>query len=109
MEPLTLGALAALVVKVTSVLKALGKDTNLVVTQAATWAVSVAVFFLAASADVTAGLVLYDGVAPLGELDGPSVVLAGLAFGSLGSFGYDVRKSIDANDSAREPKLLRRP
>ena len=107
MDVITLASLAALVVKVTTVIKAAGKDWNVVATQAVTWAVAVAVLFLAAAADLTAGLVIYDGAPALGELDGASLFLASLAFGSLGSVAYDTRKALDSTDSAAEPRLLK--
>lgn len=106
MEPLTLTALAALVVKITSVLKAAGKDWNYVVTQAVTWVVGILVLVLAANADLTENLVLFDGAQRLGVLNGASLVLAGLAFSSLGSFAYDVKKAVDVSDSAAEQRLL---
>lgn len=104
MEPFTLAALAALVVKIVSVVKSLGKDRNAVVTQALTWAVGVAVAFLAAHADLTSALVVADR--QLGSLDAGSLVLVGLSLSSLGSFAYDVKKSVDGTDSAAEPRLL---
>lgn len=106
MEPITLVSLAALVVKVVSAIKMAGKDWNALVTQALTWAVGVAVLALAANADLTAGIVVYDGAPPLGDLDFGSVVLAGLALASLGSFAYDYKKARDNTDSAAEPRLL---
>lgn len=106
MEPLTLASLAALVVKIVGVIKSIGKDTNAVVTQVLTWAVGIAVLFLAAAADVTDGIVLFAGVPALGLLDGASLVLVGLSLASLGSFAYDYKKARDGNDSAREPRLL---
>lgn len=104
MDVITLASLAALVVKIVSVAKALGKDTNYVLTQALTWLVSIALLFVAANATLTEQLVFAEHA--LGSLDGWSLVLAGLQLGSLGSFAYDVKKAVDRSDSAAEPKLL---
>jgi len=108
METVGFLALAATVIKIVSVVKAIGKDTNYVATQAATWAVGVAVLFLAGAASVTANLELpgFEGT-PLGSMDAASVVLAGLVLGSTAAFSYDVRKSLDNSDSAVEASLLR--
>lgn len=105
MDVIGVAALAALVIKVMTVVKSFGKDWNKVVTQAVTWVVGVAVVWLAGAADVTASLPLWDAHT-LGSLDGGSIVLVGVELASLGSFGYDVRKSIDRGDTAVEPPLV---
>lgn len=107
MDVITLAALAALAIKIVSVIKAVGKDNNLVVTQVLTWVVGIGVLFLAAEAELTEHLHLFAGAAELGKLDPPSLILAGLQLSSLGSFAYDVRKAIDNGDTAREPRLLK--
>lgn len=104
MEALTLAALAALVIKIMTVVKAIGKDNNMVITQAATWAVSIGVIILAAHAKVTSDIVVF-GAYTLGSLDAGSLILAGLSLGSSGSFLYDYKKARDNNDSATEPSL----
>lgn len=106
MDVVSLAALAALVVKIVGVVKAIGKDRNLVWTQVVTWVVGIGVLFLAAEAELTEHLVLFAGAAQLRDLDPASIVLAGLALGSSGSFAYDVKKAIDGADNAREPRLL---
>lgn len=108
MEVITLVTLMALVVKITSVVKAIGKDNNAVVTQLVTWAVGVAVLFLAAQATITSGIVVFDGIPALGDLDNASLVLVGLSYASGGSFAYDLKKAIDSSDSAAEPSLLKK-
>lgn len=106
METVGFLALAALVVKVVGVIKAIGKDSNYVITQAVTWAVGVAVLFLAGQAAVTEAIMLPGFATPLGAMDAASVVIAGLVLGSSAAFAYDVRKSLDNSDSAAEPKLI---
>lgn len=107
MEALGFAALAALVIKIVSVVKAIGKDNNIVATQVVVWAVGIIVLFLAGEADVTSGMVI-PGFSDihLGDLDAASIVLAGLALGSSGAFAYDVKKAVDNSDSATEPALL---
>lgn len=102
-------ALATLVIKIVGVIKAIGKDTNYVVTQVATWVVGTAVLFLAAAAEVTQHILLPGFPTPLGSMDGVSVVLAGLVLGSSAAFAYDVKKARDNSDSATEPALLGGP
>lgn len=102
MEAIGFLALATLVIKIVSVIKAIGKDTNLVVTQALVWGVGIAVLWLASVADLTEHLVPPGFSAPLGALDGASIVLGGLILGSTGAFGYDA--TIGRNRT--EPALL---
>ncbi len=107
MEAVGFLALAALVIKVVSVVKALGKDANYVVTQVVTWSVGIAVLFLAGQAEVTQSLVIPGFGMTLGTMDAASIVLAGLVLGSTGAFAYDYKKARDNTDSATEPTLLR--
>jgi len=105
MEVFTAATLAALVVKVTSVLKYLtAGQWRTAVTQAVPWAAGAAVVWLGAQASATEAVRIW-GEVSLGQLDGWSVVLAGVALGSSGSFAYDVKKAIDSTDSAGEPPL----
>lgn len=106
MEAIGFLALAALVVKVVGVIKALGKDNNFVLTQCVTWAVGVAVLLLAGQAEVTQALVIPGFGVALGTMDVASVILAGLLLGSTGAFAYDFKKARDNTDSAVEPSLL---
>lgn len=108
MEVFTLLTLAALVIKIVTVIKSIGKDNNMVLTQLVVWVVGIAVLILAANAEITEGIVVFNGAPPLGDLDFGSIVLAGLALGSTGSFAYDYKKARDSSDSATEPALLRR-
>lgn len=105
MEVFTLLTLAALVIKVTTVVKAIGKDNNMVFTQLVVWVVGTAVLFLASHSDISKGIVVFDGAKALGDLDAGSLILAGLALGSTGAFAYDVKKAVDGSDSATEPSL----
>lgn len=106
MEVFTLAMLAALVIKLVTVIKAVGKDNNMVLTQVITWVVGILVLFLAANAQLTEHIVIFTGAPVLGDMDAASIILAGLALGSTGSFAYDIKKSIDGQDSATEPALL---
>lgn len=103
MEVFGLLTLAALVIKVVSVIKAFGKDPNLVITQTSTWFVGIAVLFLAAYSDLGENIEVFG--TRLGDFDALSIVLAGLALGSTGSFAYDYKKAHDNTDSAVEPSL----
>lgn len=105
MEVMTLAGLAALVVKVMTVVKSVGKDNRAVVTQVVTWAVGIAVAFLAAHAKVTSDLVVF-GAFRLGDLDASSLVLAGISVASLGStLLHDFPNAIDSSTSVAEPPI----
>lgn len=107
MEALGFLALAALVIKITSVIKSIGKDNNMVVTQLVVWVVGIIVLFLGAEAEITETLIIPGLTAtPLGDMDTASIILAGFILGSSGAFAYDVKKAIDGSDSATEPALL---
>lgn len=105
MEALTLVALAALVVKVMTVIKSVGKDNRAVATQAVTWVVGIVVAFLAAHAKVASDLVVF-GSFRLGDLDASSLILVGVSLGSLGStLLHDFPNAIDNQSTVVEPKL----
>lgn len=105
MEVFTAGTLATLVVKVTSVLKYLtAGQWRDALTQAVPWVAGAAIVWLGAQASATEAVRIW-GEVSLGELDGWSVILAGVALASTGSFAYDVKKAIDDTDSASEPHL----
>lgn len=107
MEVLSLASLIALGMSLVSFLKFLrAKDVNSVATQAATWAVGIALVFLAAEADITSKLVLVNGVPPLGDINAASKVLLGMMFLSLGSQVYNFRKAIDGSQTSEEPALV---
>lgn len=102
-----LAALAFAVNKTVSVLKAIGKDRNAVVTQVLVWGVGIGALFLAAQAQFTEGLIIPGIGIALGSLNGYSIVMAGWMLGSSGSFAFDLKKAIDSSDSAAEPALLK--
>lgn len=108
MDALTLAALAALAVKVMTVVKSIGKDNNKAITQTATWVVGIGVVALGAHSGVTSDIVVF-GAHRLGDLDFGSTVLAGMSLSSVGSFAYDVKSAVDNTDSAAEPALLPAP
>lgn len=102
----TLAALAALVWKVTSLIKYLtagqGREA---LTTVIPWAAAFGVLVLAANADATAAIVLPDMKTTLGDMDLASMLLAAPTLGALASVGFDFKKAIDGSDSAQEPKL----
>lgn len=105
MEAFGLLTLAATVIKIVSVVKAVGKDSNFVLTQVVTWWVGIIVLFLAAFSDLGGGIEVFGS--ELQDFDALSLVLAGLALGSTGSFAYDYKKARDNSDTAAEPPLVR--
>ena len=96
MEVVTLASLIALISKIVTVIKSIGKDNNTVLTQVLTWVVGVSVLALAANADVTSGIQIFNGHT-LGSFDFSSILLLGLSYASGGSFAYDFK-------SARKPE-----
>jgi hypothetical protein len=105
MEVFTAASLAALVWKITSVLKYLTSgQVRQTVTQVIPWVAGILAVVVAAQADVAEGIVVF-GTHALGDLDGWSQILAGISLGSAASVGYDVKKAVDATDSATEPPL----
>lgn len=97
-------ALAYLVKKIVDVIKQLSvSDVKAALTQFLTWGVAIAVVFIAAEADVTAGLGWGDFV--LGDLDGASKLLGGLMLGAGGSLLNDGGNAIDSSASQAQPKL----
>ena len=109
MEVVGFLALATLVIKLVSVIKAVGKDNNYVTTQVVTWVVGIAVLFLAGQASVTETLMIPGFGITAGDMDAASVILAGLVLGSTGAFAYDYKKARDNTDSSVEPSLLKPP
>lgn len=59
-----------------------------------------------AHADVTAGLHLIRNAPALGDLDGGSLALLGVAIGSGGPVVTDIVKAIDQSRSSAKPKLV---
>jgi hypothetical protein len=107
MEVFTAATLAALVLKVTSFTKyVIAGQLRQALTQAVPWGVGMGGVWVAAQSMVAENMRIW-GEVSLGQLDGWSIVLAGLALGSFGSFGYDVKKAVDNTDSAAEPPLGR--
>lgn len=105
MEVMTVAALAALVVKVMTVVKSVGKDNRAVVTQVVTWATGIGIAVLAAHAKVTSDLQVF-GAFRLGDLDASSLILAGISIASLGStLLHDFPNAIDSTGSVVEPKI----
>lgn len=81
------------------------QDWSAVVTQAGSWVVGIAVVSLMAHSDFAAGVKI--GGRPLDRLDGSTLVLLGVSFiGSIASAGYDLKRAVDGNDSARTPPLI---
>lgn len=104
MDPISFAALSAFVVKITSVIKAIGKDWNAVVTQAVTWVAGILVMVAAAHSSAFESIAL--GGHTLDSLNAGALTLAGLGFSSIGSFAFDFKKALDGSDSANETRLL---
>lgn len=126
MEALTLAALVALAWKVIEVLKGVSawalpralaadgvssKDArqrraaglDVVLTQTVGWVAGIVVVFLAKAASVTHDIAVWDTT--IGRLDGWSAVLLGLMLASSAGVGYEAKKAVDRNDSARQPSM----
>lgn len=103
MEPITWLALGALVSKIVTVVKSIGKDWNMVLTQVVVWVAGVAVSWLAAQSHLGGGIV-FSGLA-LEKMNFADLVLAGTALGSTFSVVYDFKKARDDSDNAAEPAL----
>lgn len=73
------------------------------VTQALAWVTGVLVAVLLAASDFAVGLNI--GGVELGGAKGATVVLMGLALGSMAMAGKDILKSLDSSQSAQEPEL----
>lgn len=104
MEVFSLAILAALVGKVVTVLKAVGKDWNMVGTQVAVWAVGIAVVALGAHTS-WAGTIVIQNIG-LGDMNAADLVFLGLGLGAGISQVYDFKKARDNTDTASEPPLL---
>jgi hypothetical protein len=102
----TLAALAALALKLTSIVKYLTAGMfREATTTVVPWVAAFAVLALASQADATAALVLPGMKTMLGDMDMPSLLLAAPVLGSTASVVFDFKKAIDGSDSAQEPKL----
>jgi hypothetical protein len=102
----TLAALAALVLKVTSLIKYLTAGMiREAVTTLVPWVAAFGVLVLAGQADATAALVLPGMKTVIGDMDIASLLLAAPVLGASASVVFDFKKAIDGTDSAAEPKL----
>lgn len=100
----TLAGIVFLVLKFTSVLKyASASHWREVVTQLIVWAAGIIAIVLYANSDIGRGIVVAGG--KLGDFDGASLVIIGLALGSTASVARDTIKGLDNSDSAAEPPL----
>lgn len=105
MEVFSVVALAALVVKLTSLSKFVrAKHYGDAISQVFVLVVAVALAWIAANSSAMSDVDI-NGTT-FGSLDGGSIVLVGLALGSTASFAYDYRKARDNTDSAAEPSLV---
>lgn len=100
--------LAVAVALVWSVVKVVKYATNRMWNEAMTLLVvhgaGILVAFLLHASDFADSIAV--GAFKLGDLNGASVVLFGVALGSAAAAAYDVRKSVDSSDSAAEPKMF---
>lgn len=107
MEELTILMMATAVNKTVTVVKAIGKDWNMVLTQVVVWVVGIVLLALAAHSTIAGNLTVFS--AALKTWNGADTVLGGYVLGSAGSFAYDYKKARDNTDSSTEPALLAGP
>ncbi len=105
MEAITFIGLLALITKVVTIIKAIGKNNNMVITQLLVWGVGFGILLLAANAEISSGFSPFPGHT-LGSLDVASLLLASMMTGSTGSVVYDFKKARDNSDTAAEPSLV---
>lgn len=106
MEFIPLLALGALVYKFVDFLKyAKAKDWNATLTQAIVWVSGIGAVALFASSGFAGDIAVFNGLT-LANAGLVEQVILGLSAGSLFSAGYDAKKAIDNNDSAKTPSLF---
>lgn len=98
MDVFTLAMLAALVVKIMTVIKSVGKDNNMALTQVITWVVGVLSVAVAGQSSIGAGVAVFGTT--LGDMNLGDAVLIGMSISSTGSLAYDFKKP-----RAPEPSL----
>ena len=104
MEFVPVLVLGALVLKFTDFLKLVSaKDWNAVTTQLTAWGSGIVGVLLVAQTDFASAVPV--GEDTLATLNGWSLIVAGLSLASTASVGYDVKRAIDNNDSAKMPPL----
>jgi hypothetical protein len=102
----TWAALAALAIKVTSLIKyMLTGQVRQSATTVVPWLAAFAVLMLGSQADATSAIMLPGLNVALGHADIASLMLAATALGSTGSVVHDFTKAVDNTQSAAEPKL----
>lgn len=98
-------ALGTVVFSFVNVLKfASARQWNAVVTQLIAWAAGIAGVFLAGATQFASGIAVGD--VSLSNLNGSSKLFLGLIATSLLSTVNEIKKAIDATDSAATPPLL---
>jgi hypothetical protein len=103
----TAAFLAALALKITSLLKYLSAGQfRQAGTTVVPWVGAFLVLLMGAQADATAHIMLPGLTTELGSVDIMSLLLASTALGAAGSVVYDVKSAIDASDTtSKEPPL----
>lgn len=97
---------AMIVGQIIDVIKGLrAKDWNLVVTIVAAWVAGTIVAVVLANSDFADQIKLGDDFV-LGDVNGFSVALFGVAFGTLAGQIVDFKKAFDNADSQKKPSLL---
>lgn len=104
MEVFTLVIMAALVGKIITVVKALGKDWNMAGTQVAVWFAGWVVAALGAHTSWASTIVIQK--IALSDMNAADLFFLGAALGSGISQVRDAIKARDNTDSAAEPPLL---
>lgn len=104
MEVFSLAILGAMIGKVLTVVKAFGKDWNMVLTQLVVWAAGFAIALIASHTS-WAGDIVIQNIA-LDRLNTADLLFLGVALSSGMSVVYDYNKARDNNQSSAEPTLV---
>lgn len=105
MDALTLVTLAAVVWKIVEVVKnGITGSWGKVITQLVVWGAGIGVAFLAAQSDVASEIEVWDTT--LGRLDSASLLLLGVGLSSVSGVGYETKKALDNDDSAKQDSIL---
>lgn len=104
MEVFSLAIMAALIGKIITVIKSIGKDWNMAGTQVAVWGAGWVVAAVAAHTSWASTIVIQN--IALGNMNAADLFFLGAALGSSISVVRDAIKARDNNDTAAEPALF---
>lgn len=106
MEFIPLVQMAVLVFALINFFKAISNDDkNAWLTQMIVWVAGILVVLLAAQTDFAGGIVIGDMA--LSDLNFWSLLFIGMTVSSLASFGVELKKALDRNDSAVNPPMFK--